>query len=54
MKFELLETDTVWKLTLTPETKDEKCEFDNLATRPNNQIEIIVTGVGSFRKEKRK
>ena len=54
MKVRLDYGDDGYTFSLEPETEMEKCAVDYLATRPKNQVNILITRLGLFKREEKK
>lgn len=49
MKVELdYDSNVHWTIYVEPETHMEECALDYLATRPKNQVKILITRLGLF------
>ena len=54
MKMELDYSEHNWVFSFEPENDMEQCALDFLATRPTDQVIILNTRLGLFKREEKK
>jgi len=51
VKVDLYYDDNGWQFGVEPETEMEKCALEQLASIPTEQVTILITRLGLFKRE---